>query len=998
MVKVQGEIIFLTIAFLIVGVFIAISIMGFIELQKLNEAAQAKAVEIQEEHERTKLLLDAMPITCHLWDRNLKLFYCNEANLSLFGVSDNKEFNDNFADFSPEYQPDKQLSSEASVKYIKKALDDGECIVDWTHKKLDGTLIPCKITLKRVNEGTDVFIASYVMDLREHKQMMEEIDYRDRLLNTVNRTAIILLKSDVNEFGKSLHCCMGLIAKAVGVDYMYIWKNHTVEGQLHCTQLYEWPFVVDTQQDNEKTIVSYDETVSGWKDTLSNGNCVNCLVRDMPPEGRAQLSNKGVLSIFLVPVFLQNQFWGFISFEDCHREYVFSDNEQTILRSAGMLIVNALLHHEMTLRNKAAAIELEAALLKANDANNSKSNFLANMSHEMRTPLNAIIGLSGLTLETKTLNDDTHVNLEKIYNAGLTLLSTVNDILDISKIEAGKFELIPVEYDIPSLINDTVTQNILRINEKPIQFILSINEDLPTHLFGDELRIKQIFNNLLSNAFKYTSEGTVEFGIRCAKEEDIVWVTAWVKDTGTGIRTEDMSRLFLYYNKINTKSNRHIEGTGLGLSITKKMAEMMDGSVTVESEYGKGSLFTVVLKQKFVTDATIGQGVANNLKNYNYSNNKRESSYLTRVHMPYARVLVVDDNATNLDVARGMMKPYEMHVDCVLSGQEAVDAIRFERVRYNAIFMDHMMPGMDGIETTKYIRESIGTEYAKNIPIIALTANAITGNEEMFLSSGFQAFISKPIEMARLDAVIQQWVRDRELEKSLEKQHETDEEMHLNMRSGDERRVRESRRSGHDRRTVGNEIAGLDINKGIMRFGDDEESYIKILRSFATNTRPLLMKIEEVKKDNLSEYATIVHGIKGSSWGISARAVGDKAEALEKAAKSENFEFVRINNPLFLGAAWTLVNDIEDMLDKIFAQNPKSKKDKLDKEVLSRLLTACKNYDIDEIDAAIVEIESFEYESDDELAIRLSENVAQMNYKQVIEELSVMIEKAGGAK
>jgi CheY-like chemotaxis protein/two-component sensor histidine kinase len=381
------------------------------------------------------------------------------------------------------------------------------------------------------------------------------------------------------------------------------------------------------------------------------------------------------------------------------------------------------------------------------------------MSHEMRTPLNVVIGLSELTIEVDGLSKDVRENLEKINSAGTTLLSTVNDILDISKIEAGKFELVPVEYDIPSLINDSITQSIMSIEDKPIQFVLDFDENIPTNLYGDDLRVKQILNNLLTNAFKYTREGTVKLSISCEyensphpkKEENgTIWLVARVSDTGKGIRKEDIDRLFIDYIQVDTLSNRKIEGTGLGLSITKRIVEMMDGAIFVESEYGKGSVFTVRFRQNFISGETIGAEVVKNLKNFQYSNSKRKkNSQMIRIRLPYARVLVVDDVVTNLDVVKGMMKPYGMQIDCVGSGYEAVEAIRIGKVKYNAVFMDHMMPGMNGMEATKIIREEIGTEYAKNLPIIALTANAIVGNREMFLSNGFHDFLSKPIEIAR---------------------------------------------------------------------------------------------------------------------------------------------------------------------------------------------------------------------------------------------------------
>jgi signal transduction histidine kinase/FixJ family two-component response regulator len=413
----------------------------------------------------------------------------------------------------------------------------------------------------------------------------------------------------------------------------------------------------------------------------------------------------------------------------------------------------------------------------AQHASDAKSHFLANMSHEMRTPLNAIIGFSELILHGHSDAADLEEELRKIHLAGLTLLGLVNDILDISKIESGKFELVNVDYDLASVINDTVTVNLVRIGEKPITFGLNIDKDLPSRLFGDEMRLKQIMNNLLSNAFKYTMEGDVDLAVTGRRDGDSVWLTIKVTDTGIGIKPEDIDKLFSDYSQVDTKSNRKIEGTGLGLSITRKLLALMDGNIKVESVYGQGSCFTVTLRQQFVTSVPIGSKVVENLESMDNSYKEQVHNDVAFTRMPYARVLVVDDVQANLDVARGMLKPYGMQIDCATSGQKAVDLIMDAKVRYQAIFMDHMMPGMDGIEAVKRIRE-IDTEYAREIPIIALTANAIVGNEQMFLANGFQAFLSKPIELRRMDMVLKQWVRDREKEaKFLAEQRSEAEEL-----------------------------------------------------------------------------------------------------------------------------------------------------------------------------------------------------------------------------
>ena len=525
-------------------------------------------------------------------------------------------------------------------------------------------------------------------------------------------------------------------------------------------------------------------------------------------------------------------------------------------------------------------------------ANHSKSEFLANISHEMRTPLTAILGLSGLALEREDVNEEMMQNLGKIYNSGATLLNIVNDILDISKMEAGKFELIPVEYDVPSLINDVITQNVLRIGDKAIDFRLDIDTGIPAALYGDDLRIKQILNNILSNAFKYTQEGMVEFGIRAerSRDDDSIWLTVWVRDTGIGISPENIKKLFKDYSQVDTKANRKIEGTGLGLTITKKMVELMDGTINVESEYGRGSVFTVRIRQKSVTDGTIGEAVVNNLMEIKYTDTRREQgSRMQRIQMPYAKVLVVDDNLTNLEVAKGLMKPYGMRIDCVTRGLDAVAAIGSGREKYDAVFMDHMMPEMDGMEATRRIREIPGN-YAKNIPIIALTANAIKGNAEKFIESGFQDFLSKPIDNKRLDEVLRRWVRDKG------KETETTIEERSNSIQGLP------------------EIPGLDVKKGLGLYGGDTDIYIPILRSYAQNTPELLENLKNVSMESLPQYAINVHGLKGASASIGAEDIRKRGLDLELRSKAGDLSGVLELNDMFLRDTGILIENITNWL------------------------------------------------------------------------------------
>jgi CheY-like chemotaxis protein len=336
-----------------------------------------------------------------------------------------------------------------------------------------------------------------------------------------------------------------------------------------------------------------------------------------------------------------------------------------------------------------------------------------------------------------------------------------------------------------------------------------------------------------------------------------------------------------------------------------------------------------------------------------------------------------------------MMKPYGMTIDCVTSGRAAIELIRDSDTRYNAIFMDHMMPEMDGSEATRIIREEIGTEYARNIPIIALTANAIVGNEEMFLQSGFQAFLSKPIDIIRMDSVINHWVRDRELEKKLTADNPQNI---IDLRSGSERRSDSDRRSGFDRRDYTStgklKISGLDVEQGLKRFGDDEETYLGVIESFVRNTRPLLEQIESVSEEKLPDYAIVVHGIKSSSRSIGADPLGAQAEALEKAAKAGDLELVGLKNGEFIKAARELTDNLEVMLRDISANEPERVKAEPDAAVLAALRAACESFDIDEVDKAVAELTSYSYETGGELVDWIRAQVEVMGLKKIAERLA----------
>jgi signal transduction histidine kinase/FixJ family two-component response regulator/HPt (histidine-containing phosphotransfer) domain-containing protein len=671
-------------------------------------------------------------------------------------------------------------------------------------------------------------------------------------------------------------------------------------------------------------------------------------------------------------------------------------NEMNAARDT-LSMTNIHLEHEVHRRTA----ELEAQTERAESASRAKSEFLARMSHEIRTPLNAIIGLSEVELtkvsnpppETEAEDEEgareTLGNLEKIYNSGSVLLGIINEILDISKIESGRFELNPEEYNIQSLLSDVVSQNLIRIESKPVAFILKVSPDLPVRILGDELRVRQILNNLLSNAFKYTRKGTVTLEAWSGKlGVDSGKLTFIVQDTGIGIKEEDQGRLFKEYSQLDVKRNRLIEGTGLGLSITKGLVELMKGSIRVESEYGAGTKFTVVIVQGFIGKETIGKEGAENLHALRFvEENRSKGKTITRVPMPYARILVVDDVMTNLAVARGLLRPYGVTIDTASGGQEAIDKIAAadagERPRYDAVFMDHMMPEIDGLEAVRIIRGETGGEYAKTVPIIALTANALTGNEEMFLSRGFNGFISKPINVIKLDEILNRFVRNPEKDKELQARKDAGGE------------------SGGPKPKTGSALSGdfakldsgiIDVAAGIKRYGDPE-TFREVLRAYVVHTPELLEKLRypgasgSLSEETLPDYAISVHGLKGSCYGILANKVGKMAEELEKAAKAGDLEKVRAENDSLLVEAEDLISRLWPLMRKTREAGEKEKKPAPGRELIAELLEAALNYDAGAMEKLLEKMEQYDYVSGGELVAAFRADIENLEYDALREKL-----------
>lgn len=411
-----------------------------------------------------------------------------------------------------------------------------------------------------------------------------------------------------------------------------------------------------------------------------------------------------------------------------------------LLFTLPMTLVTFIMYH--TIENPDAKVleQLNIAKNQAEKANKAKTDFLSSMSHEIRTPLNAIDGFSQLILEEnniKVIKEEAR----DIMTASQNLLEIVNGILDISKIEANKLEIVNTEYEPQKIFAELEKLTHARIGEKPLEFIVNIAEDLPDYLNGDYVRLKQIVLNLLTNAVKYTKKGSIEFTVKTVKKNNVCRLIISVKDTGIGIKKEDIEKLFTKFERLDLEKNMTIEGTGLGLAITKKLVDLMKGSIVVDSVYGKGSTFTVVIDQKIINKTEI---------------KVIEPVVEKKINIKGKKVLIVDDNLINLKVASRLLEQYKLDIETVTSGFECLEKINSGNT-YDIILMDDMMPKMSGVETFKKLKEN--EEFTT--PVIALTANAIVGMKENYLKAGFNDYIAKPIDKKELERVLKEYLKNK---------------------------------------------------------------------------------------------------------------------------------------------------------------------------------------------------------------------------------------------
>ena len=535
----------------------------------------------------------------------------------------------------------------------------------------------------------------------------------------------------------------------------------------------------------------------------------------------------------------------------------------------------------------------------AESASKAKSIFLANMSHEIRTPINGILGMDSMLL--KECKDESLRDYAlNIQSAGQTLLSLVNDILDISKIESGKMEILPVTYSVFNVLNDCYNMVAIRAKDKNLELVMDISPEIPAALFGDEVRIRQIINNLLSNAVKYTNEGTVTLSVWTEKVEvdpmqgnkgNQVELFIHVKDTGIGIREKDVGKLFRDFVRLDEKRNRNIEGTGLGLNLTKQLVDMMGGFISVDSVYGEGSTFKVHLMQQVSDEKPLGDF---------YKLYKQQVNVMDAAHekfiAPDARVLLADDMQMNLKVFAGLLKDTKIQIDTAINGAEALKLI--EKNHYDVVFLDHMMPVMDGIEAFRQMRQ-LAKSPNTNTPVVMLTANAVVDAKNQYMDEGFSDYIAKPIREEVLLSCLKKFL-PKELVKSVAKN------------SAVESANAENEKPAVQSSTKLSDF--LDEATGLAYCMNDQNFYKEMLGEYvsADKTEELM---EAFSKEDFEYYRITVHAVKSTSLTIGAIKVSEDAKALEMACKGGNLDFVKQSHEAFVQEYKALIQALRAELE-----------------------------------------------------------------------------------
>jgi signal transduction histidine kinase/CheY-like chemotaxis protein/HPt (histidine-containing phosphotransfer) domain-containing protein len=762
-----------------------------------RDLTQIKKTErlAQEADERTRIMLDAMPLACVFLNEQDGAIDCNAEAPRLFGAHSKQEFLERYYDYMPELQPDGLSSLAEMRRRIRLALKTGYGRSQWMHLTALGEKLPVEVIMVRVEWNGIFCIAAYIRDLRTLYKKEKEVQKAEQEILLKKRHLDIM--ADISKF---------------------VYWELSGEDNIVFSSQFETQFGYKTEE--VRALGLLDRTIryppSRWIDILH------------PEDYERNLREIddyycGVTNHYRSEVRIRHKITG---------EYLWAVSSGIATEwkdGKPVVIIGGLFNIDDIKRTESAA--------------NAKTQFLASMSHEIRTPMNAIIGMSDL-MRTDNFDEQQKEFFSDIKKMSKALLQIINDILDFSKIEAGKMHLLPVNFNLPELLNNIVSMYGFAARSKELDFEFGIDADVPSVIYGDDIRIRQIITNLLSNSIKYTRKGAVCLRVKYIRENGVNYTAFIVEDTGIGIRKEDVSKIFDTFEQLDAWQNRGISGTGLGLSITKRLVEMMNGRIDVKSEYGNGSLFTVLLPLREGDASSAGEITA--------------SACVTA--KDGVNVLVVDDSAINIKVAAAYLEKHHIKADTAGNGLDAIK--KTKQKRYHLIFMDHMMPGMDGLEAVRRIRAL--DDWYKTSPIIALTANAVSGAKEMFFENKMDDFLSKPIDVKELNRLLAKWLPPDMISKSTEETRDS-----VRFRAAD----RDS---------------PIDKALGIHYAADDEALYTELLQDFSSAHRQDIQKIQTaMDSGDLRLARLIAHSLKSSAALIGGKTLSAAAQAAETSLSGE---------------------------------------------------------------------------------------------------------------
>ncbi|MCL1881500.1 MAG: ATP-binding protein [Oscillospiraceae bacterium] len=823
--------------------------------------------KVQELEQQSRIMLDLAPMSISIYDMNFNTIDCNKHSEELFISEDGDKIqSEKRSSTMPEFQPNGRNSMEYFGECAKTAIKEGMYTFELTCKTVQDKIIHAEITLVTAKYKNQDVLIEYGIDVTAKKEAYIK-----------EQQSVALAQEYMAKEQEAITQLLEIERKLREHEA----KNIEREMLAHQQQMYDAnPFPSCL-----------------WGEGYALIDCNDAMIELLGANHKEEYMNE--YEKFFAP----EQFAGdiFSSMTVIKREtfakgvfsypwtYISKTGEHISGECTTVLINNVrqgshqflVYFHDMREVNALLA-KLEKSVEKEKKANKAKSEFLSKMSHEIRTPMNAICGITELLLSNKHLTPEAVEGLVRIRSSSNLLLAIINDILDYSKVEAGKFELAVAEYDIVSIISDIVQLNTALCHEN-CEFFLSVDENIPRHFTGDEIRLKQIFNNLLSNAFKYTKEGMVSLDFRCESEpessesDDIVTLVVEIKDTGRGMNEEQVNRLFSEFIRFNTAESPEIEGTGLGMVIARNFIHLMNGTIDVQSAPNVGTRVTVRIPQLLIEisdarrNAIIGRETTERLERFQFKCNSQ--AFLTHNeadnHMLTGKVLIVDDIESNLYVAKGLVKSLKpkLEIETLMSGEEAVENIRDGAV-YDIIFMDHMMPEMDGIEAVAEIRK-LGYKH----PISALTANAIEGVKEMFLDNGFDDFVTKPINSQKLNETLNKFLLTSVIANNVKSTAPTE--------------VMDVVES-----SVGDFEAGL------------REIFIRDAKKAIKNLETLM----PVTKSTLKAYITVVHGIKTALYSIEEESLSQIGQLLVDAGRNDDLTTINAGTPEFLQRLKTVIS------------------------------------------------------------------------------------------